>query len=111
MAFAVFSVIVLALTVLAFVVKNGMLYSTGIICWLVETFLLWNQSWSVGNTYLPLATTLFGAIMTVVMVAATIMHYLTWSRGRRSHVPSDEEQQQSYRKTIYNITKKKDRWS
>ncbi len=110
-AVGVFIGIVVLLTITAFALKIGMLYAASIVAWLITTFLLWNQTWPTGNTYIQTAVTLFGALMIIIMTAATIMSYLSWSRGRRKSGPTDEEEQASYKKTVYGITKKKDRWS
>jgi hypothetical protein len=48
--------------------------------------------------------------MTIVMTAATIMYYLTWRNTRRTHEPTDEEYQASYKRQVYGLTKKKSRW-
>ena len=111
MATAILACLTLGLTIAAFAVKSGMLKAAGIIFWLILGFALYNMTWPTGNTFYSYAAILACLAMTIVMVAASIMHYLTWSKERRTYAPTDEEQQASYKKTVYNLTKKKDKWS
>ena len=113
MAFAVFSVITLVLTIVAFVAKtsaSGMLRIASVVAWIIMIPLSFAQSWPTSNTYLPIAVAFFCASMMLIMVVATIMYYVDWRKSRQTHTPTDEEQQAAYRKQVYGITKKKDKW-
>ncbi len=110
MATIIFTVIAISLTITAFVLKIGMLYAVSIAAWTIETFLLGNQIWPAGNTYIQTATLFFGTIMIIVMAAATIMYYVNWARERRIAGPSDEVLQEDYKRQVYKLTHKKDRW-
>jgi len=111
MSTAIFACLALGITISAFAIKSGMLKAASIIFWLVLGFLLYNMTWPTGNTFYSYAAILACLAMTIVMVAASIMHYLTWSKERRTYAPTDEEQQASYANQVRKITKKKDSWS
>ena len=100
----------LGITILAFALKNGMLYAACIIFWIVTGFILYNLTWPAGNTFYAYAAILVCLAMTIVMVAATIMRYLEWSKGRQPHVPTDEETQAAYRRQVYKATHRKGPW-
>jgi len=101
----------LGITILAFVIKNGMLYAASIIFWTISGFVLANLTWPAGNTYLVYASILVCLSMVIVMTVTTLMYYINWNKGRRTYAPTDEEEQASYRKQVYKITrKKKDMW-
>jgi hypothetical protein len=107
---AIMTIVVLSMTILAFTVKprNGMLLALGIPLWLIFTFLMWNQVWPAGNTYLPQAGVMVGILGTIVMVAATAMHYVDMDRSHR--IPGYDEEKELNRKRIYRLTRKKSPW-
>jgi Na+/melibiose symporter-like transporter len=109
-ATGIFTAIALFMTVLAFWVKNGMLYAAGIVLWLVEGFLLYNIDWPTGNTYFQLAVIFVCLIFVIIMVAQTIIHYLSWRRSRQPREFTDDEIQATHRRKVLSITKKKDPW-
>ena len=104
--FTIFSAIVLGLTITAFIVKSGMLFGAGIAAWLVESFLLWNQTWPTGNTFFQYAVTLFGIGMVIVMVAATLIKYVEWHGAREPKEMTNEDYQADYRQKVYKKTHK-----
>ena len=113
MAFAVFSVITLVLTIVAFVAKtsaSGMLRIASVVAWIIMIPLSFAQSWPTSNTYLPIAVAFFCAAMMLIMVVATIMYYIDWRNTRRTHEPTDEEYQASYARQVRKLTKKKGQW-
>jgi hypothetical protein len=113
LTFLAFVVLALGLMIAAFVTKgtsSGMLRIASVIAWIIMIPLSFNQTWPTGNTFLPQAAAYFSAAMMIIMVAATVMFYVDWYRGRQLHAMTDEEAQVSYRKQVYKITKKKDSW-
>ena len=113
MAFAVFSVITLVLTIVAFAIKttaSGMLRIASVIAWIIMIPLSFAQSWPTSNTYLPIAVAFFCASMMLIMVVATVTYYIDWRNTRRTHEPTDEEFQNKYRNDVYKLTKKRSRW-
>ena len=94
----------LGITILAFAVKSGMLYVAGVLFWLISGFMLYNLTWSTGNTYLPIASVLACLAMTIVMTVQTLNYYLF---SKRVKDPGDEQVQADYRRKIYKITRKK----
>lgn len=110
MLFFTFATITIALMIVALSVKttsSGMLRIASSIAWAIMIPISFAQTWPATNTYLPAATSLFCALMMIIMIAATIMYYVDWSRGRRAYVPTDDETQVKYRKQVYGITRKK----
>ena len=111
--FIAFVVIALGLTIAAFVAKtsaSGMLRIAGVVAWIIMIPLSFAQSWPTTNTYLPVAAALFCAAMMLIMVVATVTYYIDWRNTRRTHEPTDEEFQASYKHQVYGLTKKKSRW-
>lgn len=101
-------ILVLGLTALAFIMKSGMLYIVCIPAWLIFTFYMFNQTWPGENTFLPEAIAIFGVVMTIVLLATTVMHYLG---NRSSEEPTYDEEKAANLKKIYNLTRKKeDKW-
>ena len=98
------SIIVLGLTVLAFVLKHALLHMTCVIAWLFYGFYMWNQSWPAGNTYLGTAFIFFALIMVIVNLIVALNHYL----GQRTVPSTHEEIQAIHRRKVLNITRRKE---
>jgi len=101
------AIIVLVLTVLAFVTKQPMLHAVCIVGWLVLTFLLGNMVWPAANTFMLTAVIFFGVIMVIVETVATLTLYLSG----RPHEMSYDEEKEVNKRTIYKLTKRREkRW-
>lgn len=98
--------LVLGLTIAAYVVKSGMLYAICIPAWLFFTFYMFNINWTANNPYLPTAIAAFGVLMTIIMMATTAMHYI----GNRSSEPTYDEEKAANAAKIYRLTHKKSSW-
>lgn len=96
-------VLVVVLTVLAFVLKNPILHLVCVPAWISLGVYLWNMaSWPEGNTYLPTAFLSLAIVVAIVNLVVTVNHYL----GQRTVPPSHEEVQSTYRKRIADITRR-----
>ena len=113
MLYFAFVFIALGLMIAAFLAKttaSGMLRIASVVAWIIMIPLSFAQSWPTSNTYLPVAVAFFCAAMMLIMVVATVTYYIDWRNTRRTHEPTDEEYQASYKHQVYGLTKKKSRW-
>ncbi len=99
-------IIALTLTIAAFFIKSGMLYAVSIPAWLISTFYLFNISWPPENSYMAIATAMFGVLMTIMMLAITAMHYV----GNQSTEPTYDEEKASNAARIRKLTHRKEPW-
>ena len=109
MVTALFTMVVIALTVVAFWRPRQLMNVVGVIAWLIWAFLMYNQTYPEGNTYLQTAVTIFGLSMVFVMVAMWLREYFS---GRFKALTSSEIQTEHRRKVLA-LTKplrKKELW-
>jgi len=105
---ALFTIVVIAITVIAFWRSRMLMHAIGVIAWLIWSFLMANQTYPEGNDYLWVAVTVFGLCMTLVMIAMWLREYF----GARIRPPTSREVQDEHTKKVANITrhKKKEPW-
>lgn len=96
-------ILVLGITAASFFIKSSMLYSACIPAWLVFTFVAYNVTWPVENTYVPTAIAMFGIAMTILMMAVTIMHVI----GNQSSEPTYDEEKAANLRKIFQITNRR----
>ena len=93
--------LVLGITVLAFVTKNAVLHMACVPMWIFLGFFMWNQAdWPAGNTFLQYAFMVIAIIMVVVNLVTAVNHYL----GQRTAPPTHDEIQRQYKRKILDIT-------
>ena len=97
-------VVVLGLTILAFVLKNALLHMVCVVGWLLFGFYMWNLTWPEGNTYLPMAVMLLALSMVIVHLIYVVNYYL----GLRTEPPTHDNVQDDYRKKVLNVTRRKE---
>ena len=102
---AIIAIIVLGLTLTAFILKRIELHAVSIIGWLVLTYFLVTAALGSYNTFIPTAVGLFGLSMVILH---TVMIVMIASANRTHSMTYDEEKEQN-RQMIYKLTKKKDR--
>lgn len=94
------ALLVLGLTILAFVLKNAILHMVCVPSWLVLGVLMWNQPWPASNTFLATAFAFLAILMAIVHLVMAVNHYL----GQRTTPPTHDEVQGGFRKQIYDMT-------
>ena len=100
---AVFSAIVVALTALAFWKKEPMLYMLGVIGWLTLAFILYNQTYPAGNTYLPYAVTGFCLYVTLIMAVQVVRTFYS----TRTRPPTSRDIQDEHKKKVEDLTRRR----
>lgn len=105
------SLIVLGLTVLAFVLKRSTLHMVCVAVWLFFGVYMWNQTWPEGNEYLPVAFGLLSLIMVIVNLIIVLNNYL----GQRTEPMTHDEIQSEHRRKVLDLTgywnrKDRDSW-
>jgi len=108
MVTALFTIVVLALTIVAFWRPRMLMNAIGVIAWFIWTFLIYNQTYPEGNTYLQTAVTIFGLCMVFVMIAMWIREYFSM----RITPPTSPEVQAAHRKKVVRLTQRsrKESW-
>jgi len=97
--------IVIVLTVVAYVLKNPIIHMICVPAWLVLGVFLWNSTWPSGNTYLPTAVLALTILVAIAHLAMTIRHYL----GLRTTPLTHADIQGAYKKQIRDLTAPKDK--
>jgi len=105
MVAALFTIVVIAVTVIAFWRSRMLMHAVGVIAWLIWSFLMANMTYPEGNDYLWVAVTVFGLAMVIVMIAMWLREYF----GARIKPPTSREVQDDHKKKVQNITRKRDR--
>jgi len=105
MVTALFTIVVIALTFIAFWRPRLLMNAVGVVAWLIWSFLMYNQTYPEGNTYLQTAVTIFGLTMVFVMVAMWLREYFT---GRFKQLTSSEVQAE-HKKKVVALTKRRRR--
>ena len=101
MTSAIIAFTTLVLTGFAFAFKNAILHFVCVISWLLFGFVMWNQTWPTGNTYLPIAFMLLALSMVIVNLVVALNHYL----GQRTVPPTHDEIQEKHRQRILGMTR------
>ena len=95
------AMIVLGLTIAAFVFKQPLLMLAGALGWIIFAFLMFNKPIE-GNDYLPTAFLLFGGAMAFLCLFAAIGIYVP---GRKAL--SEDAEYEAYRKEVMKATRKR----
>ena len=105
MTTAIFTVVVIVVTVLAFWRPRLLMNFIGIIAWLIWSFLMANQTYPEGNDYLWIAVTVFGLSMMFVMIVMWVREYF----GTSIKPPTSSEIQATHKRKVLSLTKRKER--
>jgi len=105
MVTVLFTIVVIALTFIAFWRPRMLMNAVGVVAWLIWSFLMYNQTYPEGNTYLQTAVTIFGLAMVLVMVAMWLREYFS----NRTIPPSSSEIQAEHRRKVIGLTKRKEK--
>jgi uncharacterized membrane protein len=106
MGAALVTVVVLTLTVLAFIKGTALLHAVCMAAWFVVGYVLYNLTYS-GNTYIPTAAMLLSLGMVIVHMALTITIVI----GRRTKSMTYDDEKDELRKKIFKMKRKeKEDW-
>ena len=103
MVTALFTIVVIAVTFIAFWRPRLLMNAVGVIVWLIWSFLIFNQTYPEGNTYLQTAVTAFGLFMVFVMIYMWIREYF----GDRIKPPTSDDIQAEHRKKVQKLVQPK----
>jgi len=103
MVTVLFTIVVLALTFIAFWRPRLLMNAVCVVAWLIWSFLMANQTYPVGNAYLWVAVTVFGLIMVFVMVAMWLREYFT----TKTKGPTSDDIQEEHRKKVLKLVRPK----
>jgi len=103
MVTVLFTIVVLALTFIAFWRPRLLMNAIGVIAWFIWSFLMYNQTYPAGNTYLQNAVTIFGLCMVFVMIAMWLREYF----GSRTKGPTSDDIQEEHRKKVLKLVRPK----